>query len=168
MGAAGAFLRIFLFGCGLGAAGACDPALKCWYGDDIAALQAWAVQNFCPSCERGGCDDCAPRDANLNCTEHPLCAERRTDILLSQHPTGCGDEFERVWGAAHRLCATSHGRCCPDCARPTPRRCTATFTQGDSFIASVYTAAAALVSALALLADEATTVPVRSAYKFSF
>lgn len=168
MGFTNSVLYIFFIGGYLGASGACDPALKCWYGDDIAALQDWAVENFCPSCARGGCDDCIPRDAALNCTEHPLCSERRTDVLLSQHPTGCGSEFERVWDAAHRLCATSHGICCPDCPRPTPRRCTATFTQEDSFLASVYTAAAALVASLALLADEATTVPTAASYNFAF
>lgn len=158
MGTSTFILCLFLAGGGVGAAGACDEALKCWYGSDLEGLRTFAISNFCPGCEARECDGCVPRDASLNCTSHPLCGERLTDVLLSQHPAGCDTLFQEAWESAHRLCATSHGQCCPNCARPTPRRCSTAFTTNDSFLASVYTAAAALVSALALLADEATTV----------
>ena len=151
----------------VGSARACDAGLECHYGSDVAGLMAWAATNFCPQLEAGG--RCQPHNADLNCS-HPLCAERRAQILLAQYPAGCAESTTRVWEALHNQCAKVHGVCCTGlgCARPSAVRCASSFTDGDTYTASVYAAVATLVGAIALLADEATIAAVTIAGPFAF
>lgn len=128
------------------------------YGRDAADLVEWAVAELCTGCASGRCE-CVPPSTRLNCS-HPVCGDRRAQILLAHEPVGCGDRGRAAWGALRLQCATVHGVCCnhAPCAVPNAVGRGARYTAREQFAASLYVGLASLLAALSLLRDEATTV----------
>ena len=158
MGSAAALRFVFCVAAGVGGTGACDPGVTAHYGSDAAELVEWAVAELCSGCAEGRCV-CAPPSTRLNCS-HPVCGDRRAQVLLAHEPIGCGDRATAAWAALRLQCATLHGVCCNHhvCAVPGAIGRGTRYTAREQFAASLYVGLASLLSALALLRDEATTV----------
>lgn len=158
MGVAAAVCFVFCGVACVGGTGACHPGVIAHYGSDAIELLAWAESELCTGCAEGRCE-CAAPSTRLNCS-HPVCGERRAQVLLTHEPVGCGDGATAAWGALRQQCATLHGKCCnhAPCAVPRAARRTARYTAREQFTASLYVGLASLLAALALLRDEATTV----------
>ena len=149
----------------------CHPGLKCHFGADYEALGEWAKTSVCPGCiSLLNCTNCVPHNPELQC-RHPVCAHRRTQLLLQHPAVGCSPGFTEVWHTLHKQCAMRENKCCgeDECPVPTTRHCGLRFTNADQYAASLYIGVATVAGALALLRDDATTVrAISSNAKFAF